>query len=111
MKKAKWQTVAAFMMGMASVLSPTTQAAPTVAAQSHSQNAEASNSKAVIQTKENKGQGITINNSFDGDGGLLFHHEGMFQHSPMYFGRHTKETYRSQQKARKNKFKSQKGRK
>lgn len=89
-KRSKWQSVAAFMMGIASVLSPATQAAPTVAQAAQSTNAEAANTKAVIQTQENKGQGIAINNSFDGDGGLLFHHEGMFQHSPMYFGRHTK---------------------
>lgn len=83
-KRSKWQSVAAFMMGIASVLSPATQAAPTVA-----QAAQSTNTKAVIQTQENKGQGIAINNGFDGDGGLSFHHEGMYQHSPMYFGEGT----------------------
>jgi len=100
------------MMGMASIFSPTTQAVPAVAAQSQSTNAEAANSKAVVQTKERKGQGIEINNTYDGDGGLIFNTDVMTLHSPTYSPRyHTKETYRSQQKRAKGRFKASKGRK
>lgn len=53
-KKSKFQTVAAFMMGMASMFSPAVQAAPTVAAQAQSNTAESANSKSVVETKAYK---------------------------------------------------------
>jgi len=110
-KKSKFQTVAAFMMGMASIFSPTVQAAPSVAAVSQSPTAEASNSKAVVEYKEKNGQGIEINNTHGGDGGLIFNMDKMMFHNPIFSPRyHTKETYRSQQKRAKGRFKASKGR-
>lgn len=111
-KKSKWQTVAAFMMGISSVFSPAVQAAPTVAAASQSTTAEAANTKAVVQTKEKKGHGVELNNGYDGDGGLTINHDIMMFNSPIFFPRyHTKETYRTQQKRAKGRFKASKGRK
>jgi hypothetical protein len=110
-KKSKFQTVAAFMMGMASMFSPAVQAAPSVAAQAQSNTAEASNTKAVVESKERKGQGIEVNNGHDGDGGLIFNMDKMMYYNPIFEPRkHTVETYRSQQKRAKGKFKSRKGR-
>jgi len=111
-KRSKFQTVAAYMMGLASMFSPAVQAAPTVAAQAQSNTAEAANSKAVVESKEKKGQGIDVNNGFDGDGGLIFNMDKMMFHSPIFDPRrHTVETYRSQQKKAKGRFKASKGRK
>lgn len=111
-RRSKFQTVAAYMMGLASMFSPAVQAAPTVTAQTQSNTAEAANSKAVVEVKERKGQGVELNNGYDGDGGLTFNHDKMMFHSPIYIPRyHTKETYRSQQKRAKGRFKASKGRK